>query len=80
MPQKVLKIAPSEIESDIILLMIYNPPMVLYIQYIIIIIIIIIIKYGSIGIGGKSYGFREISRFKNQPCNRLYPWNALVRL
>ena len=36
---------------------------------VIIIIIIIII----VGIGRKSYGFRKILRFKNQPCNRLYP-------
>ena len=29
---------------------------------------------GSIvGIGKKLYGFGKISRFKNQPCNRLYP-------
>ena len=36
-----------------------------------------------VGIGGKLYGFWKISRFKNQPCNRLYKktsWNALVRL
>ena len=26
-----------------------------------------------VGIDGKLYGFRKILRFKNQPCNRLYP-------
>ena len=29
--------------------------------------------YLIVGIGRKSYGFRKISCFKNQPCNRLYP-------
>ena len=34
-------------------------------------------------VGGKLYDFQKILRFKNPPCNRLYPktgWNALVRL
>ena len=26
-----------------------------------------------VGIGKKLYGFGKISRFKHQPCNRLYP-------
>ena len=27
----------------------------------------------SIGIGRKLYGFGKVLRFKNQPCNRVYP-------
>ena len=30
-----------------------------------------------VGIGKKLYGFGKISRFKNQPCNRLYLKNQL---
>ena len=31
----------------------------------------------GLGIGRKSYGFRENMRFKNQPYNRLSPKNRL---
>ena len=31
-----------------------------------------IVLYLIVGIGTKSYGFRKISCFKNQPCNRFY--------
>ena len=30
-----------------------------------------------VGIGKKLYGFGKISRFKNQPCNKLYPKKQL---